>query len=154
MVLAQALACGLPLLATENCGAPDFVREGETGWIVPIRSPDRLAERLRWCGEHRNELAEMVQPGRTTKELDEAAAESIRAHGGKSPFYHYRHASVPTPYPGHMCISINDEVVHGLPGKRRIQYGGSTFPNEEHETRDPRRSRGENRFSMKDAENS
>jgi glycosyltransferase involved in cell wall biosynthesis len=60
LVLAQAAASGLPLLATTNCAAPDFIREGETGWVVPIRSPDALAERLRWCDAHRPELAAMV----------------------------------------------------------------------------------------------
>lgn len=62
-------------------------------------------------------VAAMVQPGRTTAELDEAAGELIRKAGGKSPFLGYRG------YPGHICVSVNDEVVHGIPGKRRIQYG-------------------------------
>jgi glycosyltransferase involved in cell wall biosynthesis len=61
MVLAQAAAAGLPILATANCCAPDLVRPSETGWIVPIRSADQLVERLRWCTVHRAELASMSQ---------------------------------------------------------------------------------------------
>ncbi len=60
MVLAQAFAGGLPLVVTRNCGGPDFIREGESGWVVPIRRPDLIAERLRWCDAHRQELAEMA----------------------------------------------------------------------------------------------
>lgn len=59
----------------------------------------------------------MVEPGRTTKELDEAAGELIARFGGKSPFLGYRG------YPGNICVSVNEEVVHGIPGKRRVQYG-------------------------------
>lgn len=60
VVLAQANASGLPILATTNCGASDFVRIGKTGWILPIRTPKAFMERLKWADEHRRELAEMV----------------------------------------------------------------------------------------------
>ncbi len=61
VVLSQAQAGGLPILATTNCSAPDFIVENETGWILPIRSPDAFIDRLKWCNEHRQELADMVQ---------------------------------------------------------------------------------------------
>jgi glycosyltransferase involved in cell wall biosynthesis len=60
-VLAQALASGIPTLATPNSCAPDIVRHGETGWILPIRSPSIFLDQLNWCDAHRNELQEMVQ---------------------------------------------------------------------------------------------
>lgn len=60
VVLTQAQAAGLPILATTNCGAPDFVREGETGWILPIRASEGFIDRLQWCDRHRVELADMV----------------------------------------------------------------------------------------------
>jgi colanic acid/amylovoran biosynthesis glycosyltransferase len=60
-VLTQAAESGLPIIATTNCGAPDFVREEQTGWILPIRSPDAFIERLNWCEQHRRELAQMVE---------------------------------------------------------------------------------------------
>lgn len=59
-VLTQAYAAGLPILATTNCGAPDFIRDGETGWVLPIRAPERFVERLEWCDEHRVALADTV----------------------------------------------------------------------------------------------
>ena len=59
-VLAQAHSSCLPILATTNCCAPDLIKEGETGWVLPIRSPQAFVERLLWCESHREELAQMV----------------------------------------------------------------------------------------------
>jgi len=59
-VLTQAAASGLPILATTNCGAPDFINDGANGWILPIRNPEAFMERLLWCDSHRKELAEMT----------------------------------------------------------------------------------------------
>lgn len=60
VTLTQASAGGLPILATTNCAAPDFVRDGQNGWVLPIRDPDAFIDRLRWCDENREEVAEMV----------------------------------------------------------------------------------------------
>jgi methionyl aminopeptidase len=62
-------------------------------------------------------LAKAVQPGRTTREIDLAAAELMREHECKSAFLNYRG------FPGYTCISINEEVVHGIAGARRIMPG-------------------------------
>lgn len=59
-VLSQALAAGLPLIATPNCSAPDLITDGEQGWLVPIRQPEAIIERLTWCDQHRAELAEVL----------------------------------------------------------------------------------------------
>jgi glycosyltransferase involved in cell wall biosynthesis len=61
VVLAQANASALPILTTSNCCGPDLISEGQTGWVLPIRSPAAFVERLRWCDSHRKELAEMVR---------------------------------------------------------------------------------------------
>jgi glycosyltransferase involved in cell wall biosynthesis len=61
LVLTQAKAAGLPILATTNSAAPDLISENRDGWIVPIRDPRALAERLRWCEGHRAELASMTE---------------------------------------------------------------------------------------------
>lgn len=61
VVLSQAQAAGLPILTTTNCSGPDIIVEGETGWILPVRSPISFVERLNWCHEHRQELAQMVR---------------------------------------------------------------------------------------------
>lgn len=63
------------------------------------------------------EVANFIRPGLTTREVDEFAAERIKAHGAKSAFLGYRK------YPGQMCISVNDEVVHGLAGERQLRFG-------------------------------
>ena len=60
-VLSQAASNGLPILTTPNGAGKDVVREGQTGWLAPIRSPAALVERLRWCDGHRVELAAMVR---------------------------------------------------------------------------------------------
>ncbi len=61
MVLAQAQAGALPIVTTTNCAGPDLLHEGRTGWIVPIRQPEAIIERLRWCQTHRHELATMAR---------------------------------------------------------------------------------------------
>jgi glycosyltransferase involved in cell wall biosynthesis len=61
VVLAQAQASGLPVLTTTNCCGPDLICEGETGWVLPIRSPEAFIERLLWCDSRRQELVEMVR---------------------------------------------------------------------------------------------
>lgn len=61
VVLAQAAAGGLPIITTTNCAGPDFIQDGKTGFIVPIRSAPALVERLQWCHLHRAELATMAR---------------------------------------------------------------------------------------------
>ena len=63
----------------------------------------------------------LVQPGVTTKDVDEAAADFIEEAGVKSAFLGYRLGH--RVFPGNICISLNDEVVHGIGSQRRIQYG-------------------------------
>ena len=62
-------------------------------------------------------LAEAVAPGVTTGELDRLAERLIVDEGGRSAFKGYRG------FPGQICVSINQEVVHGIPGRRRIGLG-------------------------------
>ena len=63
------------------------------------------------------EVAAMVKPGVTTEQVDRFAAERIRSYGAKSAFLGYRK------YPCHICISVNEQVVHGLAGTRVLQMG-------------------------------
>jgi len=63
------------------------------------------------------EVSLAVVPGVSTGEVDKLAARLISERGGRSPFLGLRG------FPGHICISVNDEVVHGIGGARRIQYG-------------------------------
>jgi methionyl aminopeptidase len=65
-------------------------------------------------------VREMVRPGITTQELDAVAEEIIRKNGGKPAFKNY---PGPYPYPATLTISINEELVHGIPGKRELEEG-------------------------------
>jgi methionyl aminopeptidase len=62
-------------------------------------------------------LAEQVVPGLKTKELDVIAAREIEKRGAIPSFKGYRG------YPANLCVSVNDEVVHGIPGERVLQQG-------------------------------
>ncbi len=46
LVLSEAMACGLPVIATSHTAAPDLITNGHEGFIIPIRSPDAIAQRL------------------------------------------------------------------------------------------------------------
>lgn len=63
------------------------------------------------------EIVEFIRPGLTTKEIDQFTAQQIKKHRAKSAFLGYKG------FPCHICISVNDEVVHGIAGPRRIEFG-------------------------------
>ena len=64
-------------------------------------------------------VRELLQPGVATADLNAAAEEVLRKHGAYSPFKNYGHP----PFPASICVSINEELVHGIPGKRKLQEG-------------------------------
>jgi methionyl aminopeptidase len=64
-----------------------------------------------------DEIAAFIKPGLTTRQVDEFAGACIKAHGGKSAFLGYRK------YPCQTCLSVNDEVVHGLATDRELHFG-------------------------------
>lgn len=68
-------------------------------------------------------LESRVVPGITTKELALMAAAEIKAYGVGAPFLGYPGGAGAPDYPDVICISVNDEVVHGIPGSRVIQDG-------------------------------
>ena len=68
LVYLEALACGTPVIGTVNTGAADVVTEGEDGWVVDVRSAEAIAARLRWCHDHRDELAAMRPAARRKAE--------------------------------------------------------------------------------------
>ena len=59
LVQQEAMACGLPVIATKNAGADDVISNGETGFLVPIRSPAAIAEKINWCAENRTLVSGM-----------------------------------------------------------------------------------------------
>lgn len=65
-------------------------------------------------------VREMIRPGVATADLDAAAEELIRKHGGIPVFKGYPGAY---PFPATLCVSVNEELVHGFPSKRRLKEG-------------------------------
>ena len=60
---------------------------------------------------------EMVKPGVTTQQIDKAVFHFIRGQGATPSFLHYNG------YPASVCVSVNDEIIHGIPSKRVLQEG-------------------------------
>lgn len=59
LVQQEALSCGLPLIVTANAGGEDLIEEAKTGFLVPIRSPQRIVEKIAWFANNRHMLNEM-----------------------------------------------------------------------------------------------
>jgi len=78
---------------------------------------ERMRESGRIAASVRDRVAEKVGPGITTGELGDFAAELIEGFGARSAFLGYRG------YPGQICVSVNEAVVHGIPGKQMICIG-------------------------------
>ncbi|MGE5276152.1 MAG: type I methionyl aminopeptidase [Acidobacteriota bacterium] len=88
--------------------------------MITVRGSDelrKLEEASRVVLETLEVLERAVEPGITTVELDRLAEEEIRRRGARPAFLGYRG------YPKTLCTSINDEVVHGIPGKRVLKEG-------------------------------
>lgn len=88
--------------------------------MITIKSP-REIELLRIAGEitgsTHNYLKPFIKPGVTTKELDKLAEDYIRGRGATPSFKGY------DGFPGTICASINEEVVHGIPSNRKLKEG-------------------------------
>ncbi len=87
---------------------------------IPIREGAEV-DAMREAGDVASQIlqatAKMVAPGKTTGEIDKAAAGLISEKGCKSAFLGYRN------FPGNICISVNEEIVHGIGGNRVLQDG-------------------------------
>ncbi len=87
---------------------------------IIIKSPPEIAI-MRHAGrivaEVLEVLKEQAKAGMTTEELDAIALREVRARGAEPSFYHYRG------YPANICVSINEEIVHGIPDKRVLKDG-------------------------------
>ena len=92
---------------------------------VPIKNQDGIARMREACAIAATvleNLKPLVRPGITTQDLEEAGRDSIARLGARSACYGYQHGS--RRYPAHTCISVNDEVVHGIPSFRRVLRDG------------------------------
>jgi methionyl aminopeptidase len=95
------------------------------GQRIPIKTR-REVEAMREAGRHVGEillaLREKAKPGVTTGELNDVAAGEIDRRGIESSFLGYGPGGLP-PYPAVLCVSVNEEIVHGIPGKRELAEG-------------------------------
>jgi methionyl aminopeptidase len=88
--------------------------------MIPIKT-DREVAKMRAAGQAAGRVLErliaLIRPGVTTGDIDVAAGDYMVDQGCKSAFLGYRG------FPGNICISVNEEVVHGIGGARKISYG-------------------------------
>ena len=88
--------------------------------MITLKSPHEI-DLMRRSGKitaaARALAGEMVKPGVTTQEINDAVERFIRKQGAVPSFLHYNG------YPASVCISVNDEIIHGIPGKRVLREG-------------------------------
>ena len=88
--------------------------------MITLKSPHEI-DLMRRSGKitaaARALAGEMVKPGVTTQEINDAVERFIRGQGAVPSFLHYNG------YPASACISVNDEIIHGIPGKRVLREG-------------------------------
>ena len=88
--------------------------------MIKIKSPHEI-ELMRRAGKitaaARALAGEMVRPGVTTQEIDKAVHKFIVSQGAIPTFLNY------SGYPKSVCVSVNDEIIHGIPGKRKLEEG-------------------------------
>ncbi len=90
--------------------------------MMPLMSPwelDVMARGGRILAQTHTHVRALVRPGVTTKELDVAAEDFIRAHEGAIPAFKGLYG-----FPGAICISVNEEIVHGIPSAKRLLRSG------------------------------
>ena len=88
--------------------------------MITLKSPHEI-ELMRRAGKitaaARALARDMVKPGVTTAQIDKAVFQFIKEQGATPSFLHYNG------YPASVCVSVNDEIIHGIPGKRVLQEG-------------------------------
>ncbi len=93
---------------------------------IELKTEDQI-RRMRRSGlivaEVLSTLGDAAAPGMTTRELDRLAREILASHGALSSFLNYGADWGIAPYPAVTCISVNEEIVHGIPGDRVLQDG-------------------------------
>src|SRR5215471_3914603 len=92
--------------------------------MIPIKNAkeiEKMRQACRTASDILDRVSELVRPGFTTRDVDEAAADFMSDAHVKSAFLGYRLGH--RVFPGTICISLNDQVVHGIGSQRRIQYG-------------------------------
>ena len=94
--------------------------------MIPIKNPEaikRMREACAIAATILGRLKEQVRPGITTYDLDQIGRDLISSFGARSAPYGYKHSSG-RPYPAYTCLSVNEEVVHGIGSLKRILRDG------------------------------
>jgi methionyl aminopeptidase len=93
---------------------------------IILKTPEQI-EKMRAAGRVVRKVHEhcraICKPGITTQEIDNQARAIIDESGGTGLFIGYKGAIGTVPFPGNLCISINEDVVHGIPGPREVKDG-------------------------------
>lgn len=88
--------------------------------LITIKTPEEI-EKMRAAGrltaQARALAGSMIRPGVTTAEIDREVKRFLQSHGAKPSFLGYGG------FPGSICASVNEVVIHGIPGKRRLEEG-------------------------------
>lgn len=94
--------------------------------MVTLKTPEQTAK-MREAGRIVAEILaacrSAVRPGVTTGELDRIASDILKRRGATSNFLHYAGVNPKVPFPATICTSVNEQIVHGIPGKRRLKEG-------------------------------
>ena len=85
---------------------------------------EKIRESSLLVGKTLGEVGKHVQPGVSTYELDQIAETFIRDHGAVPAFKDYKASFADIPFPGSLCTSVNEEVVHGIPSRKVILQEG------------------------------
>ncbi len=109
----------------KNSPGPLFLKN--FSMVIIIKTKEEI-EKLRVGGKHLAtvlyKVKEKIAPGVSTKDLDLYAEKLIREMGDTPAFLNYKPDGADTPFPASLCVSVNDEVVHGIPKKNRILKEG------------------------------
>src|SRR3569623_2946400 len=92
--------------------------------IASQKDIDGLRAAGAMLGEVLAERSAMVAPGVATSELDLAAEKAIRSRGAAPAFLGYKPEGANYPFPAVLCVSINEEIVHGIPDESRVLMDG------------------------------
>ncbi|MDD5407332.1 MAG: type I methionyl aminopeptidase [Candidatus Cloacimonas acidaminovorans] len=94
--------------------------------MIYIKTPAEIEKMRKSCriiGELLDALETIISPGISTLEIDKFAEDFIGSRGGKPSFKGYRVDDLP-PFPGSICASVNEQIVHGIPSAKKILQDG------------------------------
>ncbi|MBI5878351.1 MAG: type I methionyl aminopeptidase [Chloroflexi bacterium] len=94
--------------------------------MIYLKRPEEIAS-MRAAGrivaEILAELGKRIEPGMRTLDIELVATGILKARGAQSPFMHYPHHGNGPAFPANVCVSVNEELVHGIPGRRVLKEG-------------------------------